>query len=201
MTTSSHPSCNMKSETMTQIRTLMSRILLVALVSITFAACNLKPRAVFLESHRLLLVTNNIPLRSVQVYNDKPIVLRRKASTYNVTQSGGKLIMVDGEQVQEVVIREGTQGVITGIQNGEFLVRFEAGNGKILQFYKNTKGAFQIDADRWVGSRGQVQYAGLEFMIETESNDVILMFVEKKRFKSVSTLRTLKGLKVPKAKR
>lgn len=157
-----------------------------------------QPPVVFLEPSRLALVENNVEMRTVQFYNDKDIILRRKATNSEVSQSGGKLIMVDGEQVLEVVIRAGTPGVCTGVQNGKFLMRFETGNGKILQFYKNSKGAFQIEAERWIGQRGQVKYAGLEFLIEPKSNDCLLLFKEKKRFRSASETRTMKGLVVPK---
>jgi hypothetical protein len=181
------------------IRLQWLHLLLLAVISMTAWSC--KPKSIFMETARLALVENNVELRTVQVYNDKAIVMRRKANSSEVSQSGGKLVMVDGEQVLEVVIRAGTPGVITGVQNGEFLVRFEAGAGKVLQFYKNTKGAFQIDADKWIGQKGQIKYANLEFLVEAESNDVILMFKEKKRYKSASNLRTVKGLRVPKGSR
>lgn len=155
-----------------------------------------KPKIVFLEPVRILLDTNNIALRQVQFYNDKSIVLRRKASQSDISESGGKMIEVDGEQVQEILIRKGTPGVVTGDQNGKLLVRFEKGDGKVLRFYKNSKGAYQIDADKWVTRKGLIQYAGLDFIIEEASNDVLLMYKETKKFRSASQMKTVKGLKV-----
>jgi hypothetical protein len=159
-----------------------------------------KPKEVFLDKTRLALLENDVELRSVQVYNDKAIVLRRAASSSEVSQTGGKLVMVDGEQVLEVVIPARTKGVITGSQNGKFLVRFEVGEGKILQFYKNQKNAFQIEADRWVGPVGSLKYAGLDFKLKEDSNDVLLMISQRIRLRSTTNVRTLKGLRVPKAK-
>jgi hypothetical protein len=190
-------SFNMKKTTMTH-QVGLSRHFPLLLLLLCLVAWSCKPTSVFLEPARLALVENNVELRSVQIYNDKAIIMRIKSDSLEVSQSGGKLMMVDGEQVIEFVIKAGTPGVITGTQNGKFLVRFESGKDKILQFYKNTKGAFQIDSAKWIGQRGLVKYAGLTFMLEAESNDVILMYKEQKRFRSASKSRTLKGLKVPK---
>jgi hypothetical protein len=169
-------------------------ILWGGMLVLALGAC--KPKSVFLENVRIQLDTANIELRNVQFYNDKNIVLRRKASQSDVSESGGKMIEVDGEQVQEILIKRGTPGVVTGNQNGKLLVRFEKGDGKVLRFYKNTKGAYQIDSDRWVARKGLIQYAGLDFVIEVESNDVLLMFKETKKFRSSTEFKTVKGLKV-----
>jgi hypothetical protein len=164
------------------------------LMALALVAC--KPKSVFLESVRIQLDTAKVDMRQVQFYNDKNIVLRRKASQSDVSESGGKMIEVDGEQIQEILIKRGTPGVVTGNQNGKLLVRFEIGEGKVLRFYKNSKGAYQIDSDRWVARKGLIQYAGLDFVIETESNDVLLMYKETKKYRSSSELKTAKGLKV-----
>jgi hypothetical protein len=184
---------------MTKIKATFFHLLL--LLAIALSGWNCKEKSVLLEAARLTLVEHNVELRSMQVYNDKAIVLRRQANSSEVSQSGGRLVMVDGQQVLEVVIRAGTPGVITGNQNGKFLVRFETGTGKILQFYKNSKGAFQIEADKWVGQEGRLKYANLEFSLVPESNDVILMYIQKKKYRSAANLRTVKGLKVPKGAR
>lgn len=175
-------------------------------VAATFAALGFvllltacRPKSVFLESNRVQLDTSGIALKQVQFYNDKPIVLRRKAEADSeVSETGGRMIEVDGENLQEILIKKGTPGVITGEQNGKYLVRFERGDGKVLRFYKNSKGAFQIDADKWVNRKGLVTYAGLDFIVEEESNDVLLMFRETKRFSSTSQMKTAKGLKIKK---
>ncbi|MFN8398087.1 MAG: hypothetical protein U0176_25950 [Bacteroidia bacterium] len=160
-----------------------------------FTSC--KPKNVFLETNRVQLDTSGVALKQVQFYNDKAIILRRKAQTDGeVSESGGRMIEVDGEAVQEILIKKGTPGVITGEQNGKYLVRFERGDGKVIRFYKNSKGAFQIDADKWVNRKGLITYAGLDFIIEEESNDCLLMFRENKRFSSTSEMKTAKGLKI-----
>jgi hypothetical protein len=184
---------------MTKLNHISSACLLLLTVALLGWGC--KEKSILMESARVALVENNVDLRSMQVYNDKAIILRRQANSSEVSQTGGKLIMVDGQQVLEVVIRANTPGVITGSQNGKFLVRFETGSGKILQFYKNSKGAFQIDADRWIGQKGALKYANLDFTLESESNNVILMYVQKKKYRSSTNQRTVKGLKVPKGGR
>jgi hypothetical protein len=185
-----------QNQKMTQLRLTSRSLSLLVLALLTLATWSCKPKSIFMEKARLALVENDVELRSVQIYNDKDIIMRTGKGTSEISQTGGKLIMVDGEQVMEIVIRAGTPGVITGMQNGKFLVRFEAGDGKILQFFKNTKGAFQIDAEKWIGLQGQVRYANIDFLLETQSKDVLLLYKEKKRFSSQAALRTVKGLRV-----
>ena len=168
------------------------------MIVLTMMAC--KPKSVFLEANRVELDTSNVELRKVQFFNDKPIILRRKATESDIRQSGGKMVEVDGERVQEILIKKGTKGVIVGNKNGKLLIAFENGEGKYLRFYKNAKNAYQIDADKWVNRRGMISYADMDFAIEAESNDVLLMFREKKKFKSASEQRTVKGMKVVKGK-
>jgi hypothetical protein len=183
-------------KTRTKMKSKYHYTLLIAVGSLilVFAAC--KPKSVFLESNRILIDSAKVSLKQVQFYNDKPIILRRKATESEISESGGRMVEVDGDQVQEILIKKGTPGVLAGNQNGKLLVRFERGEGKTLRFYKNSKGAYQIDAEKWVAKKGIVKYADLDFLIEPESNDVLLMFRETKRFRSTSALETVKGVKV-----
>ena len=86
-----------------------------SLVVLTMMAC--KPKSVFLESVRVELDTSDVDLRKVQFFNDKPIILRRKATESDIRQSGGKMVEVDGERVQEILIKKGTKGVMVGDKN------------------------------------------------------------------------------------
>lgn len=171
-------------------------VLSAVLLSLLMMAC--KPKSVFLEPARAELDTFDVEIRKVQFFNDKAIVLRRKATASEIKQSGGKMIEVDGEQVQEILIKKGTPGLVVGNKNGKLLVRFENGEGKLLRFYKNSKGAYQIDADKWINRKGLIKYADLDFIIEAASNDVLLMYKEHKKFRSASELKTVKGVKIKK---
>lgn len=160
---------------------------------LTLAGC--KPKIIFLDTNRTELEEAEVPLKMVQFYNDKEIILRRKASSRDIKESGGRMIEIDGDQIQEIRIRRNTPCIITGIKGNKLVVRFETGEGKTLRFYKNTKGAYQIDADEWISRRGQVEYAGLDFEIQEPSNDVLLLFREKRHFRSNPESRTIKGQK------
>ncbi|MFM2376655.1 MAG: hypothetical protein RLZZ165_1752 [Bacteroidota bacterium] len=165
------------------------------LVAMTVLAC--KPKSVFLHAERVRMDTLNYDLGQIQFYNDKDIVLRHKQSEGGfVSEMGGKMIEVDGEAIYQVVIKKGTPCLVTGEQNDKLLVRFEPGDKRFLIFYKNSKGAYQIDALKWVKRYGMIKYAGLDFTIEPESNDVLLMYRQKSSFKSISSSRTIKGLRV-----
>jgi hypothetical protein len=157
-----------------------------------------KPKQVFLEATRLTLIEQEIPLRSLQFYNDKDIILRRKGTSSDVKTSGGKIYEQDGVTIQEIFIKKGTPCIVDGDENGKLLVRFENGEGKTLRFYKNSKNAFQIDSDRWIQKKGLIQYAGLDFIIEQESNDVLLVYKQTHRFKSIVENTVAKGVPLPK---
>lgn len=173
---------------------LSSRFVLLALVAIlSFSSC--LPKIVFLEKHRAELEEAQVPLKLVQFYNDKEIILRRRAINSDYKESGGRIIEIDGEQIQEIKIKRGTPCLITGSKGGLYTVRFENGEGKTLRFYRNSKGAFQIDADKWKNRKGEITYAGLDFLIEIESNDVILLFKERRKYRSKPESRTIKGQK------
>ncbi len=167
---------------------------LIAICSI-FGLSSCVPRIVFLEKHRAELELAEVPIRHVQFYNDKEIILRRRASTSDFKESGGKIIEIDGDQIQEIKIKRNRPCLITAEKNGKYTVRFENGKGKTLTFYRNSKGAFQIFSKEWKNKRGTVNYAGLDFTIEVDSNDVILLFKERRRFKSKPQSRTIKGQK------
>lgn len=193
-TTEPHPSNKMIRKPITSSKFSIGPLfaLIVICCTLGFSAC--VPKIVFLEKHRKELEAAEIPMRLVQFYNDKAIILRRRANTSDFKESGGRIIEIDGEQIQEYEIKRGTRCLITGSKDGKYVVTF-AGKGKSLPFYRNSKGAFQIYSPEWKNKRGIVNFAGLDFVIEVESNDVILLFKEKRRFKSKPQTRTIKGLK------
>lgn len=182
---------------MTTMKTKYQLFLWLSAVCLTLLSVACKPKSVFLESDRILLDTANISLQQIQFYNDKDIILRHKKTDEPfVSELGGKLIEVDGEAVYQVVIKKGTPCIVSGIQNGKLLVRFERGDRRVLAFYKNSKGAYQIDALKWLNRKGLIKYAGLDFVIDQRSNDVLLMYKQTKRFKSSATTKTVKGVPV-----
>jgi hypothetical protein len=165
------------------------------LIVMTILAC--KPKSPFLHSERVRMDTLNLDLGQIQFYNDKDIVLRSNQPDGSViSEMGGKMIEVDGEYVYQVVIKKGTPCLVTGEQNDKLLVRFEPGDKRFLIFYKNSKGAYQIYAPRWVKRKGLIEYGGLDFVIEKKSNDVLLMYRQKTSLKSSSSSKTIKGLRV-----
>ncbi len=79
--------------------------------------------------------------------------------------------MIDGRQVEQIVIKSGTPGVIVKAENRDiFQVSFDA-DGSFLRFgvNKDYNGRYTMMAKRWDGRVGIVDYAGKEYKSTPES--------------------------------
>src|SRR3989338_3582965 len=123
----SHKTLGRELKQRTKMKSKYHYTLLIAIGSLLLVLAACKPKSVFLESSRIQIDSARVSLKQVQFYNDKPIILRRKATESDISESGGRMVEVDGDQVQEILIKKGTPGVIAGNQNGKLLVRFERG--------------------------------------------------------------------------
>jgi hypothetical protein len=78
---------------------------------------------------------------------------------------------VDGKQVEQIIIKSGTPGVIVKAENRDtFLVSFDA-DGSFLRFgvNKDYNGKYTLMAKKWEGRIGIVDYAGKEYKSTPES--------------------------------
>jgi hypothetical protein len=150
----------------------------------------------FSEDERLRLEVREVPITSVQFYNDKEIILRRKMNSSDLTVAGGVIKTVDGRQVEEIKIPRYTPCVADSFANGHLYIRFERGDDRQIRFYKNSYNMYQVDAERWIAGKGKVEYAGVVYFIENAGNDALLVVRKSKLYDQSTSRNFAKGVLV-----
>ena len=117
-------------------------------------------------------------LKQVQFYLSHDVVLRRELVQGTSQIVHGKIKMVDGRKVDEILIRAGTPGILTDMpKENKMLVSFEIGDDHYLSFGVNpTKGEkFVLLASDWNNGMGKVHYSGDEYYTDPDSRYAFLM--------------------------
>ena len=117
-------------------------------------------------------------MKHLQFYLSDPIVLQRHVADGGSTQVlAGKVHIINGEKVEEVIIPSGTPGVLVKDENGKLEVSFERDDNHYLRFGANPDRyqSFVLLAGEWKGKIGTVNYAGQKYYTSPESADAILM--------------------------
>lgn len=128
-------------------------------------------------------------LKKIQFYLSDDIVLRRQISSGSSEIVSGEIKMVDGKQVEEVLIKKGTPGVVIFLpKENRFAVSFENdGDRRFLIFGPNPKqgGRYTLRAKEWKRRQGKVTYEDKTYMTQGESAFASLM-VDLKKIRNVS---------------
>jgi hypothetical protein len=117
-------------------------------------------------------------IKHLQFYVSDPIVLQRKITADNNTQiTAGKIKIVNGEKVEEVVVPTGTRGVLVKDDAGKFEISFEKDDSYYLRFGTNPNRyeSYVLLASDWHGKVGTVTYAGNKYYTSPESADAVLL--------------------------
>lgn len=138
-------------------------------------------------------------LKQIQFYLSQDIVLYKQASSGDSKIEDGKIRMVDGKRVKEIVIPKGTPGVLIDLpKQNRFAVSFENGDERFLIFGPNPKrgNRFVLLAKEWNRNRGKVVYGGENYYTRGE-NALATLMVDLKKSRKVSVKsRTAKGRKI-----
>jgi hypothetical protein len=138
-------------------------------------------------------------IKKIQFYVSEDIVLQRQLNSANTEIVDGKIKIVDGKQVEEIVIRRGTPGVLTNIPRSQKMeVSFEKSDSYSLSFGANTNqnNKFILLASNWNGHIGKVTYNGKEYFTSPESAYSILLVDLRKIDDTRINQRVAKGRKV-----
>jgi hypothetical protein len=139
-------------------------------------------------------------LKRIQFYLSDDVVLQRKAKGGRSTIANGEIKIINGEKIEQIVLREGTPGVLLFIpKEDRFAIGFENGKDKrYLMFGPNPKagGRYTLLASDWVNRKGKITYEGNHFWIDSRGGIANLM-VDLKRTRNVSvSSRTASGRRV-----
>jgi hypothetical protein len=139
-------------------------------------------------------------LKRIQFYVSDDIVLRRQLVGGKSEIISGEIKVIDGREVEEVLIRRKTPGVLLFLpKENRFAISFEAdGDNRYLVFGPNPKAGnrYSLLASEWRRRSGKVTYEGRKFDVESSSAFASLM-VDLKKIRKISVnSRTARGRKV-----
>ena len=98
-------------------------------------------------------------MKRIQFYVSRDIVLTRSVSDDETSISEGKIKIVNGKRVQQVIIRERTPGVLVLMPKSDrFAISFEEDDEAYLMFGPNPKyyERFALLAQDWERNNGKV---------------------------------------------
>ncbi len=166
--------------------------LALGLIVLTSCGPNLVPFTTNLERETGL---NKQQLRQVQFYNSTPIVLYRELTKNTTEVVRGEVKILDGKQVEEIVIAPYTPGVLVSNTENRLGISFEHGSDRFLIFGENRhqRGAYTLLAKNWKNSVGSVDYDGREYHVNRHSAATYLMINMQKLKDLKVKSRTAKG--------
>ncbi len=138
-------------------------------------------------------------LKRVQFYLSEDIKLRRDLRRGESVIEGGKIRIEEGRRVEEIVIREGTPGVLMFMPKEDRLaISFESGKDKFLMFGPHPKwnGRYMLLGSEWSKYEGDVTYQGKKYKTSSNSASAGLMVDLDKVSKINLDRRTAAGRKV-----
>jgi hypothetical protein len=118
-------------------------------------------------------------LKQIQFYLSEDIVLTRQVTKGESEIFEGKIKIVNGKRVEEIIIREGTPGVyLFSPKANRFAVSFEEGKDDLyLMFGPNPKfgNRYALLAKEWDRTSGKVRYHGKLYNVRASSAFASLM--------------------------
>ncbi len=124
-------------------------------------------------------------MAQIQFYVSTDVILQRKLKMEGEGSEivSGKIRMVNGERMEEVLIPRGTPGVITfNPEDNRIGVSFEDGDDRYLMFGPdaNRDDRYYVLASDWQNRIGKVNYEGKTWFMSTPSGNAYLLVDLKK---------------------
>ncbi len=125
-------------------------------------------------------------LRRIQFYLSEDIVLTRELTGGSSDITRGQIKIVNGREVEQIVIRRNTPGVfVFSPKENRFAISFEeGGNERYLVFGPNprTQDRYTLLASDWNRNAGTVTYDGRKWNVDSDDAFASLM-VDLQRFR------------------
>lgn len=173
----------------------MKTLLPIVLLMLTLASCApvLQP---FTQQQKQENNWSEDDLKRIQFYLSYPIVLQRKLAGSSSEITSGKIRVVNGEKIEEVVIPARTPGiVIFDPVDNRLGVSFEEGDNRYLMFGPvSSKGnKYYLLASDWKNGVGKVNYEDKTWYTTPESGKAFLMVDMKKIYQREKEQRRAPG--------
>jgi hypothetical protein len=175
----------------------MKRILLFGLIVMSLASC--KHLVPYTDAIKTQHNWNDEQVKKIQFYVSHDIILHRELAEGSTDIVKGKIKTINGKKVDEIIIRQGTPGVLTEIpKQNKMLVSFEVSDDYYLSFgvNPNVGDKYVLLASNWNKSSGTIHYAGQEYTTDPDSKYAFLLVDTRKIQKMDIKQRVAKGRKV-----
>ncbi len=126
-------------------------------------------------------------LSNIQFYLSEDIILRRSLEKGETVISSGKIKIINGQKVEEIIFERGTPGVfIKRKKDNHFAVSFEDGD-KHLVFGPNNSsdGKYALLAIKWKGRKGIITYDDKKWKTYNNGH-VAKLLIDLKKINQVS---------------
>ncbi len=117
-------------------------------------------------------------LRRIQFFVSRDILLTRSFQEGQTRIAEGKILIKNGQRIEQVVIREGTPGVLIFMpRDDRFGISFESDDEAYLMFGPNPKyhNRFALLAQDWDRTEGKLHYRGNVYTVPAGSAFASLM--------------------------
>lgn len=165
-----------------------SSIYAFLLLIFIFASCTTTKYTPFTEELKKDQRWSDKDLQKIQFYVSQDIVLFRKHSSGESDIVNGKIVMKDGQKIEEVVIRRGTPGqLVYNPKHDRFGISFEEkGEENFLMFGPKTegRGPYMLLAKEWGDNNGLITYGEKTYRTRAGSAYASLM-VELEKIRRV----------------
>ncbi len=122
-------------------------------------------------------------VKRIQFYTSRDIILTRSVNDDETSIKEGKIRIINGKRVEQVVIKAYTPGVLVMMpEKNRFAVSFESEDDAFLMFGPNPKyyERFALLAQDWEKEQGKVHYKGQLYHVDSNAAYAALM-VDLKR--------------------
>lgn len=174
-----------------------TKLLFVAAIALALSSCkNLVP---FTDAMKTKHKWGEEQIKRIQFYVSRDIILQHEITSGSTNIVRGVIKTLGGKKMEEILIREGTPGVVTQIpKEKKMLVSFEMGDNYTLSFGVNPGMGekYVLLASDWSNGVGKVHYGGEEFWTDPDSKYACLLVDIRKIEKMELKQRIASGRKV-----
>jgi hypothetical protein len=175
----------------------MKKVILFIGIAAGLASCkNLVP---YTDAMRQNHSWTDDQVKAIQFYVSHDIILRRELTKGSTEIVQGKIKMVDGRKVDEILIKAGTPGIVASIpKENKLKISFEMGDDKVLSFGVNPNQSerYVLLASEWRNGQGKVHYGTDEYYTDPDAKIAFLMVDLHKIDNTTMTQHVAKGRKV-----
>jgi hypothetical protein len=176
--------------------TMRNVLLFIALGAILSSCKNLVP---YTDAMKTKYNWSEDQIKRIQFYVSHDIILHRELSEGSTEIVRGKIKTINGKKVEEILIREGTPGILVEIpKQGKMLVSFEVSDNHYLSFGVNPNAGdkYVLLASDWNNGMGKIHYSDKEYYTDRDSKYAFLLVDLRRIQKMDINQRVAKGRKV-----